>query len=170
MKLHYLPVAGAVALLVGSFLPVYSLPLLGSVTWIGNGATFGTVTVLLAVVTAALSASQKHRLVWVTGWLHLVLLVLGLAGFYCKKGQLGAAALHRSSTDLLNLWDRALVPLILFGAAFGVYVILRGVSMDRSNGEWKGEVLKGIAIFFAVPVINVIFNIVYGHTFQINWN
>jgi hypothetical protein len=75
-----------------------------------------------------------------------------------------------TSTDLLNLWDRALVPLILFGAAFGVYVILRGVSMDRSNGEWKGEVLKGIAIFFAVPVINVIFNIVYGHTFQINWN
>jgi hypothetical protein len=103
MKPQYLPVAGAVALLVGSFLPVYSLPLLGNVTWIANGETFGTATVLLAVVTAALSALQKHRLVWVTGWLHLALLVLGLAGFYWQKGELGAAALPRSGSDALNL-------------------------------------------------------------------
>jgi hypothetical protein len=103
VKPQYLPVTGAVALLVGSFLPVYSLPLLGSITWIANGETFGTATVLLAVITAVLSALQRHRLVWVTGWLHLALLVLGLAGFYWKKGQLGAAALHRSSTDALNL-------------------------------------------------------------------
>jgi hypothetical protein len=103
VKPQYLPATGAVALLVGSFLPVYSLPLLGSVTWIANGETFGTATVLLAVVTAVLSALQKHRLVWVTGWLHLALLVLGLGGFYWEKGQRGAAALHRSSSDVFNL-------------------------------------------------------------------
>jgi hypothetical protein len=103
VKPQYLPVVGAVVLLMGSFLPIYSLPLLGSVTWIGNGATFGAATVPLAVITAVLSGLQKHRLVWVTGWLHLALLVLGLASFYWKKGQLAAAALHGSSTNALNL-------------------------------------------------------------------
>jgi Zn-dependent membrane protease YugP len=75
-----------------------------------------------------------------------------------------------TSTDLLNLWNRAIVPLIIFGAVVGVAIILKGVHMDRSSGEWKGEILKGIAIFFAVPVVNVVFNIVYGHTFVVNWN
>jgi hypothetical protein len=72
--------------------------------------------------------------------------------------------------DLLNLWDRALVPLIIFGAVFGVVIFLKGVAMDRSSGEWKQEILKGIAIFFAVPVINVIFNLVYGQSFHVQWN
>ena len=33
----------------------------------------------------------------------MALLVLGLAGFYWGKGQLGTGALHRSSADVLNL-------------------------------------------------------------------
>lgn len=74
-----------------------------------------------------------------------------------------------TSTDLLNLWNRCLVPLIIFGAVSGVYIVIKGYHMDRSSGEWKGEILKGISIFFAVPVINVIFNAVYGHTFTVNW-
>ena len=75
-----------------------------------------------------------------------------------------------TNTDLLNLWNRALVPLVIFGGVTGIYLIIKCYHMDRSSGEWKGEILKGISIFFAVPIINVIFNIVYGHTFQINWN
>jgi Zn-dependent membrane protease YugP len=72
--------------------------------------------------------------------------------------------------DLLNLWNRALVPLIIFGAVFGVVVFIKGITMDRSSGEWKAEILKGISIFFAVPVINVIFNLTYGQSFHVQWN
>jgi hypothetical protein len=129
VKPQYLPVAGAATLLMGSFLPVYSLPLLGSITWIGNGATFGGATVPLAVITAVLSALRKHRLVWVTGWLHLTLLVLGLAGFYWKKGQLWAAALHQSSTDVLNLSGLEAAYYDAIQLAWGWCVLLLGAGL-----------------------------------------
>jgi hypothetical protein len=83
--------------------------------------------------------------------------------------QLLAQAQVQTNADLLNLWNRALGPLIIFGAVFGVVIILKGISMDRSSGEWKSEILKGISIFFAVPVVNVIFNLVYNQSFHVQW-
>lgn len=74
-----------------------------------------------------------------------------------------------SISDLLTLIGHALGLGVSIAALVAIYLIWRGLQMDRSSGEWKMEILKGIMVFAAPAVVNVLFNLFFGQSFQITF-
>jgi hypothetical protein len=56
--------------------------------------------------------------------------------------------------------------IMLFAVPTGVVMIIRGIMMDRHDGAWKWEILKGLALAGAPTIINMIFNFFLGNTFK----
>jgi hypothetical protein len=57
-----------------------------------------------------------------------------------------------NSSTLLTAIGTGLGVAILVGALICIGLVWRGLTMDRSNGEWKMEILKGF-LFLLVPAI-----------------
>jgi hypothetical protein len=67
-----------------------------------------------------------------------------------------------SSSALLLAIGAGLGVAILVGALVCVGLVWRGLTMDRSNGEWKMEILKGF-LFLATPaIVGLMFYKLYG--------
>jgi len=66
--------AGAAVLFIGAFLPIVSLPVVGSVNYFNNGLGDGVILVGLALVSALLVVLKRYRGLLVTGILSLLLL------------------------------------------------------------------------------------------------
>jgi hypothetical protein len=60
--------------------------------------------------------------------------------------------------NLLNALNGSLGLLMLLAMPTGIVMIIRGIMMDRHDGAWKWEILKGIALAAAPVIMNVIFN------------
>jgi ABC-type spermidine/putrescine transport system permease subunit II len=50
---------------------------------------------------------------------------------------------------------------VILAAVACVFFMWRGITMDRSSGEWKNEIVKGIAVFAVVGIVNILFNIFF---------
>jgi hypothetical protein len=66
--------SGAVLLFVGAFLPIVSLPIVGSVNYFNNGQGDGIIIVGLALISALLILIRRYRGLWATGGLSLLML------------------------------------------------------------------------------------------------
>jgi hypothetical protein len=84
-------------LAVGSFLPIVSLPIVGSLSWISNGKGDGIFAVGLAVI-AALLALRYPRWLWLPG-----LLALALIGYSFSNVQRTITDMQRDNTGLGGL-------------------------------------------------------------------
>lgn len=83
---------GSVLLLAGLFLPLFSLPLLGAVTYYANAQTQALIVGALALASAALAAAGHVRWLLATG--------LGAFGVMAATYMRSRAALERMREDL----------------------------------------------------------------------
>lgn len=70
-----LALAGSGLLFVGAFMPIVSLPIVGSMNYFQNGRGDGVLIVILAIATAALAATGRTAHVLWTGLASLALLL-----------------------------------------------------------------------------------------------
>ena len=73
--------SGAAVLALGAFVPIVSLPIVGSINYFNNGQGDGIFIVLLAVAAASLTFFGKHKFVWIPGAISAVLLLVTLVRF-----------------------------------------------------------------------------------------
>jgi hypothetical protein len=76
----------------------------------------------------------------------------------CVSSQSTAMAQMGTPGNLVNALNGALGLLMLLAIPTGIVMIIRGIMMDRHDGAWKWEILKGIALAAAPVIMNVIFN------------
>ena len=67
-----LAILGALLLFVGVFLPIVSMPIVGSLNYFHNGQGDGTIVLVLAVISIILATTRRFRGLWVTGSAQLV--------------------------------------------------------------------------------------------------
>jgi hypothetical protein len=76
-----LALSGSAVLALGAFVPIVSLPIIGSINYFNNGQGDGIFIVLLAAVAAVLAFFGQYRFLWIPGGASLVLLVITLTRF-----------------------------------------------------------------------------------------
>jgi hypothetical protein len=62
-----LGIAGSVILIIGVFLPIFKIPMLGTINYFNNGNGDGTIVLILAVVSLVLIVTKRYRGLWATG-------------------------------------------------------------------------------------------------------
>jgi hypothetical protein len=73
-----LALAGAALLVIGIFLPIVSMPMVGSINYFNNGRGDGIIVLALAAVTVALALAKKFKFVTFTGLATLALITYTL--------------------------------------------------------------------------------------------
>src|ERR1044071_7928318 len=68
-----LALAGAALLVVGVFLPIVSMPMVGSVNYFANGRGDGIIVIILAAAAAALALTKRYKFVTFVGLASLAL-------------------------------------------------------------------------------------------------
>jgi hypothetical protein len=76
-----LGLSGSAVLALGAFMPIVSLPIIGSINYFNNGQGDGIFIVLLAAVAAVLTFFGQYKFLWIPGGASLVLLVITLTRF-----------------------------------------------------------------------------------------
>ena len=93
-----LAILGAVLLFVGVFLPIVSMPIVGSLNYFHNGQGDGTIVLVLAVISMILAITLRFRGLWVTGLCSVGLLLFALVNFLIRMSQLR----EQMQTDLAD--------------------------------------------------------------------
>lgn len=68
-KNKLLALSGSAMLVLGAFMPVVSLPIVGSLNYLNNGEGDGVFIVVLGILAAALALGGQLRFVWIPGQL-----------------------------------------------------------------------------------------------------
>lgn len=74
-------IIGAVVLFIGAFLPIVSMPMVGSINYFQNGEGDGVILVVLALITVILALLGKAKWLWTTGLASVGLLLFTFARF-----------------------------------------------------------------------------------------
>jgi hypothetical protein len=85
----HLAAAGSTRLLVGAFLPLITIPILGKMNYIQKGTDDGIIVLALAADSAFLTAARKYRGLLATG-----LATLALLAFTCVIIQAHISRVH----------------------------------------------------------------------------
>jgi hypothetical protein len=168
-----LAILGASLLFVGVFLPIVSLPIIGSLNYFHNGQGDGTIILVLAVVSVILAATRRFRGLLVTGLCSVGLLLFTLANFMIRMSELrgqmqeqlagnpfrGLADLAMNSIQLQWGWAVLMLGGVLIVAAAAVHgpasVVPQQVRSAGSTAKWIGAT---IAIFLALVWLASLFN------------
>jgi hypothetical protein len=135
-KRQILAILGASLLFAGVFLPIVSVPIVGSLNYFHNGQGDGTIVLALAVITTILAVTRRFRGLWVTGLCSVGLLLFDLINFTIRMSRLraqmqaqlagnpfkGLAEIAMNSVQLQWGW----AVLVLGGAMIVVAAALRG--------------------------------------------
>jgi hypothetical protein len=89
-KRQTIGLAGVAALAVGVFVPLVSMPIVGSLTYFNNGKGDGIFVLALAVISALIVLARRYRALWLTG-----LASLGLIGYSFVNITRALAAMER---------------------------------------------------------------------------
>jgi hypothetical protein len=79
--------AGAGIMFVGAFMPIVSMPIVGSLNYFQNGKGDGVIIVLLALATATLAATDRVKHVVWTGLAALIMLGFTFLRFQTKMSE-----------------------------------------------------------------------------------
>ncbi len=85
-----LAILGSLLLFVGVFLPIVSMPIVGSLNYFQNGRGDGAIVLILAVVSVALALTRRFQGLWITGLSSVGLLLFALVNFLIRMSQLRA--------------------------------------------------------------------------------
>ncbi len=77
-KNKLLALSGSAMLVLGAFMPVVSLPIVGSLNYLNNGEGDGVFIVVLGILAAALALGGQLRFVWIPGAISAVLILITL--------------------------------------------------------------------------------------------
>jgi hypothetical protein len=83
-----LGLVGSLFLIFGVFTPLFSLPLVGSVTYLGNGSGDGLFILVFAVVAILLTLFKRFRYLFIPALLSLALMVYTFTSFQSRVGSL----------------------------------------------------------------------------------
>ena len=86
-KRQTLALIGSVILFVGVFMPIISVPVMGSVNYFQNGRGDGTIIIALAAVSLILVARGKYKGLWFTGVGSLGMMVFSFVSFRVRMSQ-----------------------------------------------------------------------------------
>jgi hypothetical protein len=73
--------SGSAVLALGAFLPIVSLPIVGSINYFNNGQGDGIFIVLLAAIASVLTFLGQYKFLWIPGAVSLILLLFTLTRF-----------------------------------------------------------------------------------------
>lgn len=76
----------------------------------------------------------------------------------------------QNSSGLLTAIGTGLGVAILVGSLICVGLVWRGLTMDRSNGEWKMEILKGFLFLVTPAIVGLMFYKLYGQSLVPSFN
>lgn len=148
-----LAIVGAFLLFVGVFLPIVSMPIVGSLNYFHNGQGDGTIVLVLAVISIILAVTQKFRGLWVTGLCSIGLMLFALVTFLMRISEIreqmqaqladnpfrGLADVAMNSVQLQWGW----AVLILGGVLIIVAAAMRGpVPPDVQRASGVGTTAK----------------------------
>ena len=119
-----------------------------------NPATGVYATVALAAAGACWVVARYLRAVETRAF-RKRLITLGALG--ASMSPAVAMAQVNDMAGLKQALGRGLGMLMWFALFAGCAMMLRGVMMDRSNGEWKWEILKGFFVAAVPTIMNVVF-------------
>jgi len=81
-----LGITGAILLAIGCFLPFASVPLFGSVTYVGGGTGDGLVVVVLAVLSIVFIFRKWYKALWLTAIASAAMVTFSLASAFTGTG------------------------------------------------------------------------------------
>ncbi len=93
-KRYVTGLAGAAALAIGVFVPLVSMPIVGSLTYFNNGSGDGVIVLALAAISALLVVAKRYRALWLTG-----LASLALIGYSFMRMSSTLASVERELAD-----------------------------------------------------------------------
>jgi hypothetical protein len=77
--------SGLAVLLIGAFLPIVRVPLIGTLNYFHNGWGDGVFIVVFSLLAAFFSVTRRPRIVWVIGLLSVALLAFTFTNFYMAQ-------------------------------------------------------------------------------------
>lgn len=83
-KKQILGLIGVIVLFIGVFLPIVSVPIVGSITYFQNGEGDGVFIIILAVISLILIFSKKYKGLWFTGLASLCVLAFTFFNFQIR--------------------------------------------------------------------------------------
>ena len=128
-------ISGSELMVLGAFLPIVSIPIVGSVNYFNNGQGDGVFIVLLAGVTAALAFIKNSKYAWIPAALAGVLIVFTVFNFISR-----ISAVQSELSDSLAGNPFAGLAEGLLGSVqiqFGWVVMLVGVGLSIFGSFYK---------------------------------
>ena len=75
-----------------------------------------------------------------------------------------------SLNDLKNAIGHAVPVALILGYFYAVVLIIMACVQERGDGSWKLSLARGIGIFAAVGVVNILLAVFFpGQTITLNW-
>lgn len=158
-NLRLLGFVGAALLFVGSFLPMLSVPLLGTINYFANGKGDGVLMIVLAVVAGVLAARRRFRALLIPGLASLALLaftlVLLINGIHeIRQSLSGTNEVTRGLAGALSAtvqlqWGWAI---LVLGAVVLIGVALTSMGTTRGPTSSNAGVIGGAVVTAAVVV------------------
>ena len=99
-----LGVAGSLLLFVGVFVPIISMPIIGSLNYFQNGKGDGVIILVLALISLVLTLTRKYKALLITGLLSLAVMLFTFISFKMRindmKNSLGDNPFAKGIADL----------------------------------------------------------------------
>lgn len=124
---------GSALLVVGVFMPMISLPILGSMNYFQNGEGDGTFVLILGVLSAVAVARQRYGALWLTGGASLALLTYAFATFQSRVSDVKANMGSGREDNPFEGFANALLGTVQLQWGFAVLVIGAVMVMVAAN-------------------------------------
>ena len=83
-----LAISGSILLIVGVFLPILSVPIIGSIDYFKGGEGDGVIVLILGVISLVLSLTKKYKVLLVTSSLSLSVMLFTVLGLIFKLSEI----------------------------------------------------------------------------------
>ena len=133
-----LPISGIGIMSIGIFLPFVKAPVLGSVTYFGNGEADGIMLLVAAVASLVAILIDKMRWLWMTGGWAMFTFVLSIYFFQSKiyeiKGNMGKTLAGNPVKQFVDALSNSIqlevgVPVLIIG----ILLILTSAYINAKN-------------------------------------
>lgn len=82
-----LGIFGSIALFIGVFMPIVSIPIMGSMNYFQNGRGDGTIVLIFGAISLILALAKQFRGLWLTGLGSLGIMLFTFINFQSKISQ-----------------------------------------------------------------------------------
>lgn len=132
-----LGLTGSIALIIGVFTPILSVPIVGNINYFQNGKGDGTVVLVLALISAVLVLANKYKGLWLTGIGSLGVMFFTFINFQSQMSQAKAEMeFELAGNPFRGLADMAMQSVQL---QWGWALLLVGVGLVIASAAMKND-------------------------------